>query len=113
MSLPPMPSAPLIPSMLSTIQPTGPIMNPEDELDSLNTFKEVKEILVKFLDSSSELGTKSNDIKRRLGVMEDMWLSGKLNTRIHQQMKELAYGNYSLVAKMGLGHLHLLYSMLG
>ncbi|KOB69125.1 Steroid receptor RNA activator 1 [Operophtera brumata] len=99
MSLPPMPSAPLIPIIpsmpptLPAMQPPGLIMNPSNELDSQNTFKEVKEILFQFLESSSELGTKSNDIKRRLGVMEDMWLSGKLNTTIQQQMKELAYAD--------------------
>lgn len=83
---------------LTTLPPTLPLMthtpttNPEEVLDSQNTLKEVKEILLYFLESSSELGPKSNDIKRRIDVMEEMWLSGKLNTRIHQQMKELAYG---------------------
>lgn len=52
----------------------------------------MKEILLQFIESSSELGSKANDIKRRLGVMEDMWLSGKLNKKIHLQMMDLACG---------------------
>lgn len=93
-NFPSMPSVPPFPTMPPTLPPilTWPINNPEEVQDSHNTLKEVKEILLQFLESSSELGSKSNDIKRRIDVMEDMWLSGKLNTRIHQQMKELAYG---------------------
>lgn len=88
-----MPSAPLNPSMLplTTVQPLR-VSVKDISLDSESTLKKVKEILFKFLENSSELGTKANDIERRLGVMEDMWLSGKLNNRIHMQMMELACG---------------------
>lgn len=64
------------------------------EIDSESTLKEVKDILITFLESSSELGPKANDIKRRLNMMEEMWANGKLNKRIHLQMKELACGIY-------------------
>lgn len=92
--MPGAPPLPTIPRSQPPMIPTGPgpTINAEQVLDDQNTLKEVKEILLHVLESSSELGPKSNDIKRRIDVMEDMWLSGKLNTRIHQQMKELAYG---------------------
>lgn len=105
-NFPSMPSVPPFPTMPPTLPPilTWPINNPEEVQDSHNTLKEVKEILLQFLESSSELGSKSNDIKRRIDVMEDMWLSGKLNTRIHQQMKELAYGLYSFTKFLRCGN---------
>lgn len=87
----PVPAA--IPSFPPTLPPTEPLTNSDNTSDSQNTLKEVKDILLQLLDASSELGPKSNDIKRRLAVMEDMWLSGKLNNRIQQLMKELANGN--------------------
>ncbi|XP_004922978.1 steroid receptor RNA activator 1 [Bombyx mori] len=88
-NLPPMPTLiPPVPPIQSMRQPT---QNEEIEIDSNNTLKEVKDILLEFLESSSELGPKGNDIKRRISVMEDMWISGKLNKSIHIQMKELAY----------------------
>lgn len=88
-----MQGAPPVPSMPPLIP--QPIFNPSEEdnnIDNENTLKEVKGILIHFLESSSELGPKASDIKRRIGVMEDMWLSRKLNKRIHLQMKDLAVG---------------------
>ncbi|KAL0849932.1 hypothetical protein ABMA28_011857 [Loxostege sticticalis] len=87
--LPPMPAAlPIAPPVHS-----NPVMLSQQEqieIDSESTLKEVKDILITFLESSSELGPKANDIKRRLNMMEEMWANGKLNKRIHLQMKELA-----------------------
>lgn len=74
-----------------------PRIEPEDQnlnIDSEGTLSEVKDILLKFLENSSELGPKANDIKRRIQVMEDMWSSGKLNKTIHFHMKELACGKF-------------------
>lgn len=61
------------------------------EIDSESTLKEVKDVLLRFVDSG-DLGSKGNDVKKRINVMEDMWLNGKLNKSIQVQMKELAYG---------------------
>lgn len=75
---------------------TNPKIEQQDEgtdVDSETSLNEVKSILITFLDSSTELGPKANDIKRRINMMEEMWTSGKLNKKIHLQMKDLAYGN--------------------
>lgn len=90
MNLPPMPVAfsPGTPVQIPSSQPQ------EINVDSENTLKEVKGILLELLDNSSELGTKSNDIRRRIGVMEEMWSSGKLDNRIFVQMQTLAYGEF-------------------
>ncbi|CAG9782806.1 unnamed protein product [Diatraea saccharalis] len=90
-NLPPLPmTTPILPPMH-----TNPkiINQPENdtEIDSEGTLQEVKGILIMFLDKSSELGPKSNDIKRRINMMEEMWASGKLNNKIHFLMRELAY----------------------
>uniref|UniRef100_A0A2A4JGX2 SRA1/Sec31 domain-containing protein n=1 Tax=Heliothis virescens TaxID=7102 RepID=A0A2A4JGX2_HELVI len=72
--------------------PQAPSIHPEEtNLDSESTLKEVKGILLELLDNSSELGAKANDIRRRIGVMEDMWSTGKLDSRIYGQMRNLAY----------------------
>lgn len=106
-----MPGAPPLPTMPPTLPsmiPTELISNQTVVIGDQNTLKEVKDILL-FILEKSELGPKSNDIKRRISVMEDMWTSGKLNPRIHQQMKELAYGQYikysllTVVANQAIG----------
>lgn len=86
-----------IPPMPVAFPPAPPIQVPskppqEINVDSESTLQEVKQILLEFLDNSSELGPKANDIRRRIGVMEEMWSSGKLDSRIFVQMKELAHG---------------------
>lgn len=90
-----------IPPMPTQLPPAPPIQIPsvqpeETDIDCENTLKEVKEILLEILDNSSELGSKANDIRRRIGVMEDMWSSGKLDSRIFLQMKILAHGKLLL-----------------
>ncbi|XP_050350927.1 steroid receptor RNA activator 1 [Nymphalis io] len=60
------------------------------EVDSEYVLKEVKDILLSFLDSSDDLAIAAN-IKKRIENMENMWLSGKLNTQIQVQMRDLAY----------------------
>lgn len=87
-NMPPMPAAfPPAPPVLQipSIQPQ------EIDLDSENTLKEVKGILLELLDNSTGLSAKANDIRRRIGVMEEMWSSGKLDSKIFVQMKNLAY----------------------
>ncbi|XP_063834942.1 steroid receptor RNA activator 1 [Ostrinia nubilalis] len=89
-NMPPMPAAlPVAPPVHSNPK----LFQPEEgvDIDSESTLNEVKDILITFLESSSELGPKANDIKRRINMMEEMWTSGKLNKRIHLHMKELAY----------------------
>lgn len=88
MNLPKMPSMPPVPS------PSVPKHNScEDiDLDDEGTLTEVKSILLKFLEDSPELGSKANDIRKRISVMEDMWSNNKLNKMVHVQMKQLAEG---------------------
>lgn len=62
------------------------------EIDSESALQEVKGLLLEILESNSELGPKADSIKKRIGTMEDMWLSGKLNNLIQLQMRDLAYG---------------------
>ncbi|KAF9815013.1 hypothetical protein SFRURICE_010571 [Spodoptera frugiperda] len=67
-----------IPPMPAAFSPAPPIQVPsippqEINVDSESTLQEVKQILLEFLDNSSELGPKANDIRRRIGVMEEMW----------------------------------------
>ncbi|XP_049887165.1 steroid receptor RNA activator 1-like [Pectinophora gossypiella] len=88
-NLPPLPTAPPIP-IPNSQKPAFETTNNEN-IDSESVLIEVKTILLEFLDSSSELGSKSNDIKKRIGVMEEMWSSGKLNTQIQVHMKDLAH----------------------
>ncbi|CAH1643281.1 unnamed protein product [Spodoptera littoralis] len=85
-----------IPPMPAGFPPAPPVQVPsilpqEINVDSESTLQEVKQILLEFLDNSSELGPKANDIRRRIGVMEEMWSSGKLDSRIYVQMKDLAH----------------------
>ncbi|CAH2068949.1 unnamed protein product, partial [Iphiclides podalirius] len=91
-NLPPMPVPTVIPQCLPTLQ-----SNNENEskdtvatIDSESMLKEVKDIFMHFVDNG-ELGSKTNDVRKRISVMEDMWLNGKLNNNIQMQMKELAY----------------------
>ncbi|CAB3245288.1 unnamed protein product [Arctia plantaginis] len=87
-NLPPMPqvfSPPPVVPLTSTIQ------QEQIDIDSESTLKEVKAIFTNLLDSSLELGNKADDIRRRIDVMENMWTSGKLNSRIFMQMRNLAY----------------------
>lgn len=88
-NMPPLPtcSVPPVPNITPKINSQGNI-----EIDSESTLKEVKDILLSLLDSSSELGSKADSIKKRIGTMEDMWLNGKLNNTVQIQMKDLAYG---------------------
>ncbi|KAM3958305.1 steroid receptor RNA activator 1 [Aphomia sociella] len=91
----PLVNLPPIPAGLPTAPPIPTNFKPECDdninIDSESALIEVKGILLSMLDNSSELGTKANDIKRRIGMMEDMWRSGKLNKNIHSQMKDLTY----------------------
>ncbi|XP_072935711.1 steroid receptor RNA activator 1 [Epargyreus clarus] len=93
-NLPPMPSSILPPPPI----PTKPLEE-EIQIDSESTLKEVKAIFLERVDSSDGLGTKANDIKRRLEVMEDMWNNEKINKQIQVQMRDLAHAikeeNYS------------------
>lgn len=87
-NLPPLP-VPIVPARSTQINnrnETADIV-----IDSESTLQEVKDILLRFVDSD-ELGSKGNDVKKRINIMEDMWLNGKLNKSIQAQMKELAYG---------------------
>ncbi|XP_013196181.2 steroid receptor RNA activator 1 [Amyelois transitella] len=86
---------PVIPSGLPTAPPLKlpPRTQPHEniDVDSEKALGEVKDILLSILDNSSELGQKASDIKRRIGLMEDMWTNEKLNKNVHFQMRELAY----------------------
>lgn len=82
--------------------PSIPVSNPslfnkedEEKFDTESLLKEVKQVLIEFLDASSELGLKANDIKKRINVMADMWSAGKLNKTVQLQMKNLAFGKCS------------------
>lgn len=87
-NLPPLPAsaAPPIQNVITT--------NPREDIDidSDAALKEVKDILISFLDSSQELGSKAASIKKRIENMENMWTSGKLNKQVQVQMKDLACG---------------------
>lgn len=87
-NMPPLPTCPVlpIPNITPEISSQGNI-----QIDSESTLKEVKDILLSLLDSNSELGSKADSIKKRIGTMEDMWLNGKLNNAVQIQMKGLAY----------------------
>ncbi|RVE42753.1 hypothetical protein evm_012577 [Chilo suppressalis] len=89
-NLPPLPTTvPVLPPMHTNPK----IMKQEHDIniDSESTLQEVKGILLTFLDNSSELGPKTNDIKRRIKLMEEMWTNGKLNQKIYILMRDLAY----------------------
>lgn len=93
-NLPPLPAsaAPPVQNMIIT--------NPKEDIDidSDSALEEVKDILISFLDSSQELGSKAASIKKRIENMENMWTSGKLNKQVQIQMKDLAYGkNFVMV----------------
>lgn len=85
-NLPPLPAsaAPPVHNVITT--------NPREDIDidSDAALKEVKDILISFLDSSQELGSKAASIKKRIENMENMWTSGKLNKQVQVQMKDLA-----------------------
>ncbi|KAI5642299.1 steroid receptor RNA activator (SRA1) domain-containing protein [Phthorimaea operculella] len=85
--LPPVPLVP--PISVQNIQQIPEPINIEN-IDSESTLAETKTILLEFLESSSELGPKANDIKKRIGVMEDMWTNGKLNLIVQAKMKQIA-----------------------
>ncbi|XP_063374121.1 steroid receptor RNA activator 1 [Cydia amplana] len=90
-NMPPMPSgAPtaLVPPSLTQINIPS---NSELSINSESVLVEVKTLLLELLGSSSELGAKANDIRRRLDVMEQMWMDGKLNVEVQAKMKELAH----------------------
>ena len=89
-NLPPMPAVfpPAPPAQIPRIEPQ------EVDVDSESTLKEVKGILLELLENSTELGAKANDIRRRIGVMEEMWSAGKVDSRVFGQMKNLAYGEF-------------------
>ncbi|XP_061709456.1 steroid receptor RNA activator 1 [Cydia pomonella] len=91
LNMPPMPSgAPttlVSPSVTQRIMPN----NCDITINSESVLVEVKTLLLALLESSSELGAKANDIRRRLDVMEQMWMDGKLNLEVQAQMKELAH----------------------
>lgn len=78
------------------VQNVTPVINSQGsvEIDSKSTLQEVKDILLALLETSNELGSKADSIKKRIGTMEDMWLSGKLSNIVQKQMKELAYGKH-------------------
>ncbi|XP_068628940.1 steroid receptor RNA activator 1 [Battus philenor] len=85
-NLPPLP----MPTMtLPQIQNNSKNETEDIAIDSESILKEVKNMLLQFVDSG-ELGSKANDIRKRIDVMEDMWLNGKLNKDIQIRMKELA-----------------------
>ncbi|XP_053601222.1 steroid receptor RNA activator 1 [Plodia interpunctella] len=88
-------SSPAIPSALPSTPPVKlpPRTEPQEtvDIDSEHALCEVKDILLSLLDNSSELGQKATDIKRRIVVMEDMWINEKLNKSVQFQMRELAY----------------------
>lgn len=82
----------------SSIPPTLPLTTPKtndanETVDRERSLDEVKQIFLEFLDASTELGPKAHDIKKRIGVMEEMWISGKLNGTVQSKMLELACGN--------------------
>ncbi|CAH2099632.1 unnamed protein product [Euphydryas editha] len=60
------------------------------DFNSDAALKEVKNILLSFLDSSQELGSKATSIRKRIENMENMWISGKLNKQVQMQMRDLA-----------------------
>ncbi|XP_034841409.1 steroid receptor RNA activator 1 [Maniola hyperantus] len=86
-NLPPLPTTILPPVQIAPLEPNS---QDDIQIDSENVLKEVKDILLEFLESSSELGSKAESIKKKIGIMEEMWLSGKLNKQIQIQMKDLA-----------------------
>ncbi|KAI8430117.1 hypothetical protein MSG28_000526 [Choristoneura fumiferana] len=92
-NLPPMPNVALIappaPTPANSLhhnQPSGS----SSCLTNEHILEEVSKILLQLLEASSELGSKSNDIKRRVRIMEQMWRDGKFNHDVQEQMKELA-----------------------
>ncbi|XP_039745348.1 steroid receptor RNA activator 1-like [Pararge aegeria] len=86
-NLPPMPTTLLPPMQNISLE----AKSQEDiEIDSASLLKEVNNILVGLLESSHELGAKAESIKKKIGIMEEMWSSGKLNKQIQIQMKDLA-----------------------
>ncbi|KPJ13769.1 Steroid receptor RNA activator 1 [Papilio machaon] len=89
-NLPPMPvpMVPVVPTLSTQINSRNE--NEDIEIDSASTLKEVKDILLQFVDSG-DLGSKGNEVKKRINVMEDMWSNGKLNKSVQVKMKELAY----------------------
>lgn len=93
-NLPPLPAsaAPPVHNVITT--------NPREDIDidSDAALKEVKDILISFLDSSQELGSKAASIKKRIENMENMWTSGKLNKQVQVQMKDLACGKNVVIA---------------
>ncbi|XP_048005958.1 steroid receptor RNA activator 1 [Leguminivora glycinivorella] len=90
-NLPPMPSG--APTAMVPPNATQKITssNCDMSINSESVLMEVKALLLGLLESSSELGAKANDIRRRLDVMEQMWQDGKLNIEVQTQMKELAH----------------------
>lgn len=87
-NLPPMPA--LVPSAPPIYSNNVKNQIEDVQMDSENILKEVKGSLLEILENSIELGSKANDIKRRIAIMEEMWLGGKLNNNVYMQMKDLA-----------------------
>ncbi|VVC88674.1 unnamed protein product [Leptidea sinapis] len=75
---------PLITKPISTINIPEVVENGEKML------VEVKEVLIGILESSTELGSKAEGIRKRINTMEDMWRGGKLNVQVQKQMVELS-----------------------
>ncbi|XP_041974341.1 steroid receptor RNA activator 1 [Aricia agestis] len=86
-NLPPLPGATLPPPLTTNAVPKN---NDTVQVDT-NTLVEVKNILSKILEDSSELGSKVESVKKKLSILEEMWANGKLNTQVQIQMKDLAY----------------------
>ncbi|XP_032518380.2 steroid receptor RNA activator 1-like [Danaus plexippus] len=89
-NLPPMPSSLELQTLTQNIVPETK-SDEHIELDSESTLKEVKDILLQLLESSSELGPKSESIKKKIATMEDMWRNNKLTKLVQLRMRDLAY----------------------
>lgn len=99
-NLPPLPAV-SIPSTLpqQVTIPKATKVSSDEAIDRQRSLKEVKEILLTFLNDSTELGLKANDIKKRIDVMEEMWINGKLNATIQSKMLNLACGKNPFISK--------------
>nr|XP_026484702.1 steroid receptor RNA activator 1-like [Vanessa tameamea] len=87
-NLPPLPTNALPPLPSLTTETN---VQENNVVDTECALKEVKDILITFLETSEELGSKAASIRKRIESMENMWLSGKLNKQIQVQMRDLAY----------------------
>ncbi|XP_023947939.1 steroid receptor RNA activator 1 [Bicyclus anynana] len=84
-NLPPLPTTVLPPQNTSEAKHQDDVV-----IDSTSMLKDVKDILLQLLESSSELGTKAESIKKKILILEEMWSTGKLNKQIQIQMNDLA-----------------------